>query len=707
MIVNIEARIGQLEAEMKKATAAVDKFGSQAKANTANSNALTAGFKKMAGAITGLFAIQQVTRLMTESAKAAVEDNKSFALMERQMKATAGATHEQAVAVNEQIGKLAIMSGVVDDNIRPAYSKLLLATKNTGEAMKLTSLAMDIAAATGKSATGAAMALARAHDGNFGALQRLVPGIKDVSDKMGYLEKQFAGAAKVAGDADPYARMNVALDTIKESIGRALLPMLNKFVDWLTKAAPKIEAFFKSLNDPTTEIGKKWKTFTDTLKGAFDWFTKNYQMVLVLTGAFIAMKIALGLVALATELAAAKQWLLNVAMDANPAGLLAIAIMGVATALGIYATQADHAATTSSRLQDKMISAGQAAVAGDPELSAAINSGLAKAGYGSTDETKRFTQRYGSTSIIPGASGSGIGGAGGAGAKKTDPFVDYLKNTQKQILAARDTYDKAVKAANDKYGALIQQYSDEMASIIQRSMDRLKNVFATATATDVGSIFKNLQEQGNATADQLLKQLQDKLNAGRKLAENAASLAGLGYSQTFIEQVVAQGTDTGNALAEALKIATPDQAKAIQDTFRQSEVLSNSGMDGLAKSLYEKSGLATDELKGLFDTAQANMVKAQTDLQNALAAAAQSLNDSLTTIEASFTAKLASMGSKAKAYRDSIRATFGLLANNFVDTSGGAGSVININTTANTNASPETIAQATLNAAKFGMPAVI
>lgn len=717
MILTIEARVAQAEADLKKITAQVDQFGKTAKQNVAHSDGLTGSFKKMAVAIGGLFALQKVTQLLGESARAAVEDNKSFALMERQMKATTGASHEQAVAINEQIGKLAQVSGVVDDNIRPAYSKLLIATKDTGEAMNLTSLAMDIAAATGKSATGVAMALARAHDGNFGALQRLVPGIKDATDKMGYLEKQFAGAAKVAGDADPYSRMNVALDQIKESIGRALLPLLTKFTDWLIDVTPRIEQFFKDLNDPATETGAKWKVFLDILKSAFDWITKNANVVMILVGAFAALKIVLGAVKLAQEAAAAAQWLLNIAMDANPVGAFMLLIGGLATLYLILAGNADKATAAQKRAGSYIGRGGS-------------NVGRGQAGpdYSkySSDEEKRFAARKGQFAadyVAPTITGSGVGGSGKGGTTKADPFVQYLKDTQKKITDARATYDKAVAAANDKYGALIKKYSDEMTDIIKQSMDRLKDVFAKAVASDVGSIFASLNQEGTATAEQLLKNLQDRLNAGKRLAENAATLAGLGYSQTFIEQLIGQGTETGNAMADALKNASPETQKAIQETFVATEKLAGTGMNDLAKTIYEKSGLATQELKDLFDAAQKNMVQAQKDLQDALVTAANTLNDSLDAIETAFNKKLASMASTASKYKSGIQGVYGALAsaqdvvdygtaqaNAFTYRPSGPTSTISAGTTiyvenkVDTGGTPVDLTTVTANSIKFGLP---
>jgi phage host-nuclease inhibitor protein Gam len=662
MILTLEARIGNLEAEMKKATNSVDKFTKTAKDTKTPLASFGSALKGLAATAGLTLGLQQVIAFMGEAGKAAAQDAKSFELMAQTMRNVTQASEGDVAASEAQIQKLSLLTGVVDDNLRPAFATLVRTTKDSTEAMNLLKTAQDIAAGTGRSLTTVSLALAKAHDGNFAALNKLVPGIKNAKDPMAQLTQQFAGMAEKAANTDPYMRMNTALDNIKETVGKALLPSVRRFANFL--ASDEFQA----------DIQKASSVLDDFLTGI--------------------MTISDNIGSAVTDI---NKWLgsLGVNIDTKAIDSWAKKLIGI---YGLFSSivAIGGAANEKANLPD--------------ETNRLIQQRLNRLGALTVDDKK--------------------GDTGGAVAKKVDPFVTYLQNTQKQILDARATYDKAVADANDKYGALIKKYSDDMAKIIEDSMNRLRDVFATATATDVGAIFSNLAQEGDATADLLLKRLQDKLAAGKKLAENAAALAGLGYSQTFIEQVIAQGTDTGNALAEALKVASPETAKALQDTFKASETLSNTGMDNLAKSLYEKSGLATDQLKSLFDAAQNSMVQAQTDLSNALLAAVGSLNDSLTKIEATFTAKLASMGSKAKAYQTEIQKTFGLLATNFVDTgvssvadiapvaglggvrnmrpaSVGGGQVFNITTTANTNASAETIAQATLNAAKFGIPAVI
>jgi DNA-directed RNA polymerase subunit F len=93
---------------------------------------------------------------------------------------------------------------------------------------------------------------------------------------------------------------------------------------------------------------------------------------------------------------------------------------------------------------------------------------------------------------------------------------------------------------------------------------------------------------------------------------NAAKLSTAGFSQTFIEQVVAAGTTTGNELASAILQSTPETQKELQSLFGSIETTANSGMDQLAQEIYNKQGLATQELKDLY-------AQTQTDLTTALA----------------------------------------------------------------------------------------
>jgi hypothetical protein len=116
--------------------------------------------------------------------------------------------------------------------------------------------------------------MAKSLAGSDTALVKLIPSLRGATDPMAELEKTFAGAATAAANLDPYQRMNVAFGEIQESVGIALMPVLNDFADYLVDSVPKIQAFFDELNDPTTELGDAWADLGATFKIAADEFNK-------------------------------------------------------------------------------------------------------------------------------------------------------------------------------------------------------------------------------------------------------------------------------------------------------------------------------------------------------------------------------------------------------------------------------------------------
>jgi hypothetical protein len=209
-----------------------------------------------------------LTRELKEATQAAVEDEKSQGLLANSLRNTAKATDAQIAAAEKSITKMSLQAAVADDKIRPAFANLVRATGDVSKSTDLMRLALDVAAGTGKDVETVSKAMARAlgPEGTTGALERLAPSIKGASDPMAELEKIFSGAAETAADLDPYERMRVAFGEIQESVGTALLPVLENFAEWLVDIAPKIQQFFSDLTDPTTPMGEGWANMSTALE---------------------------------------------------------------------------------------------------------------------------------------------------------------------------------------------------------------------------------------------------------------------------------------------------------------------------------------------------------------------------------------------------------------------------------------------------------
>lgn len=186
-------------------------------------------------------------------AQGAAEDEVSAKKMALAFRNAAGATDKQIAGIENWITKAGIAKGVADDELRPALAKLVAATGDVGKAQKLTGLAMNVSAGTGKSLATVSQSIAKAQNGNVAALGKLGISTKDAKGKtvdlqtaLGRLAKVHKGAA--ATSANTYEgkmrRLKLVLSETGESIGYKLLPILTKLATWfLNDGLPKLTAF--------------------------------------------------------------------------------------------------------------------------------------------------------------------------------------------------------------------------------------------------------------------------------------------------------------------------------------------------------------------------------------------------------------------------------------------------------------------------------
>jgi hypothetical protein len=233
----------------------------------------------------------------------------------------------------------------------------------------------------------------------------------------------------------------------------------------------------------------------------------------------------------------------------------------------------------------------------------------------------------------------------GAGADTAKAIKKSIADTKKALKAARKDYAKEIRKANSEFaersGEISENYSIAIAKatiqrdkelaqavvdntkrvadiradfakrlddIVKQSMQRLRDVYRSSVEINVAAIFDGDVVAGSI--DGTIELMRQKLTASRQLLANAAALAAAGFSQTFIEQVVGAGTDVGNELAQGILNATPEQQAEMRNLFNTIEAEANSGMDALSQTIYDKNGLATQELKNLYANTQAELVTA-------------------------------------------------------------------------------------------------
>jgi cytochrome c biogenesis protein CcdA len=235
------------------------KLGEADKAVEGNASKISEFGKKAAAAfaVAAVAAAAYGTKLAIDGVKAAIEDEQAQLRLANALKAATGATDAQIKATEDMILKTSLATGVADDKLRPALQRLAVSTKDTVEAQKLLSLALDISKGSGKDLETVANALGKAQDGNTTALGRLGLGLSKAElSTLSFTEVQtklsdlYGGAA--ADNAETFQgkidRLKVGFDEAKESLGVALLPQVEKFIDYLNNTGlPTLEAFIAGL----------------------------------------------------------------------------------------------------------------------------------------------------------------------------------------------------------------------------------------------------------------------------------------------------------------------------------------------------------------------------------------------------------------------------------------------------------------------------
>jgi hypothetical protein len=271
---SILADVDDLKKELGKGSKEVEGFGGKLDKFSAAAKAAFAA----AAAAAAAYAV----KLAVDGVQAAIEDEAAQKRLEVALKNVTDATDAQVAAVEKQILKTSLATGVADDKLRPAFQRLAIATGDLEKSQTLLTLALDISAATGKDVESVSNALGKAYEGNTGALTRLGVGLSATEIKtlglegaISTLSDTFGGAAATQAETfeGKMARVQVAFDEAKETLGTALLPILEKFLKFVTDTAiPKLQQFKKDAIDPVIDA---FKDNESALNGLYN-FAKDY-----------------------------------------------------------------------------------------------------------------------------------------------------------------------------------------------------------------------------------------------------------------------------------------------------------------------------------------------------------------------------------------------------------------------------------------------
>lgn len=256
----------------------IEKFGKMA-----------AGAFAAAAAAAGAYAI----KIGIDGVKAAIEDEAAQSRLAETLKNAAGATDEVIDSTEKFISKMQLATGVSDTKLRDAMGRLTLSTNDVTKSQELLTLALDISKAKNIDVETVANALGKAYDGQNTALGKLGVGFSNAELKgkpfveiQGKLNDLFSGAA--AKNAETYQgridRLKQAFEEAKETIGNALLPILDRLMQFVTTyVLPVFQKLSDAFDKNKDGLNAKFEQTVDFVKGfllpIFDAFRNAFNKV--------------------------------------------------------------------------------------------------------------------------------------------------------------------------------------------------------------------------------------------------------------------------------------------------------------------------------------------------------------------------------------------------------------------------------------------
>ena len=279
------------------------KLGEADKAVESNSSKISEFGKKAAAAfaVAAAAAVAYGTKLAVDGVKSAIEDEQAQLRLAAALESATGATEAQIQATEDYILKTSLATGVADDQLRPAFQRLAVSTKDVNEAQRLLNLSLDIAKGRGLELETVANALGRAQDGNTTALGRLGLGLsKSELATLSFTEVQqklsdlYGGAASKNAETfqGKIDRLKVGFDEAKESLGYALLPFVERFIGFLNETGiPTLNGFIAGLTGDAGLVA----ALDESQKGAASFGAVIKTVAGIISGFITFIREAIGL----------------------------------------------------------------------------------------------------------------------------------------------------------------------------------------------------------------------------------------------------------------------------------------------------------------------------------------------------------------------------------------------------------------------------
>ena len=230
-------------------------------------------------ALAAAAAAAYAVKIGIDGVKSAIEDEAAQLRLANALKTATGATDAQIKATEDYISKTQLATGITDNDLRNSFQRLSVSTKDVTKSQDLLNLAIDVSKGTGKDLATVTEALAKSYEGTDGKLAKLGIGLSaadlkamDFTQTTQALSDLYGGSA--AANAETFQgridRLKQAFEEGKETIGVALLPILEKLIGYIFQYGVPVFNKFKDAWDVVAKAidnnKEKFADFIELLK---------------------------------------------------------------------------------------------------------------------------------------------------------------------------------------------------------------------------------------------------------------------------------------------------------------------------------------------------------------------------------------------------------------------------------------------------------
>ena len=664
--IDIQVALGNLTSAVDKATSELGKVGNAAKDQEGKfsslktvmggvfaGNLITKGTEMLVGGLKEGIKIIEETQVATEKLSTALNNAKQ----------NTAANREEIQATNEKMSGLGFATSATEQ----AYAGLISATGSTTQATKMMATAADLARYKHEDLATAALTVERGAMGNakafreFGiTLDATLPKNQAIAKAMDELN------AKIGGQAIGYTKtfagqmeiLKAKFDDIAVKVGAVVMPILTKLMELISKVIiPVIEFLYKvTIGAWIKELVNLWNTHEGLRKAVVDVIKAIVEALGYIVGAIAKVIDA------ASHLPIIGSHFKGVGKTIDEA----------ATKIGDFSKGLDALANKKigmggSSLSDQLATAGTTGGGGSADIGGLTGAAgnISKAGTAAAKATaaaltKRNAEikKYNDEAVKLEDQMNAVltdrqTKMDAATATRDDAIANANETFNQSVADINQKYDDAMATAQDNYNTAVEnattthqqnlldiqtQYADKAAqieqaaadkrqNIIQQSIDAMTGAFANATKIDIGKLFT----AGGGTAGGLVSQLKDQMAQITQLQKDAGLLAAQGYNQSFINEVIAQGPQQGDALAQSVLNATPDTKNSIQSLYAQIQDTSQNGLNTLAAQMNTGTNFATQALAQQYAQVGIDLQKQLADNSSAMQSAMDKENDTFNT----------------------------------------------------------------------------